>query len=245
MRATVRSLPDTSYTVSAICISSSNGTLHTETCYKLAGDKDLSMRSGAPALRFSTFFTAARFYPERGRGERGLLVTPPRRVGQRFDMANGMDTSMVHGKALIDSYDFRTFTEKNEYSNNAYLFQDSAKSNFVSVRRNKLLTELECHEDPSKQWGYATAQEIAMFTSVTGKKQKNKFNSPTKDTSSAKKIKTGSENQFEILAVEDPPEDDLGDIIVDDEEIRSKTSTPVPHVRPPPPITIDNVSQPA
>ncbi|GFX37022.1 hypothetical protein TNCV_1175221 [Trichonephila clavipes] len=145
----------------------------------------------------------------------------------------------------MDSYDFRSSTAKNEYANDAYLFQDLIKSNYSSVKRNELLTEMECHDELVKNWGYPTTQEIAMFTPVTGKKQKNKFDSPTKDTTSAKKIKTSSENQFEVLTVDDPPEDDIEDIIIDEEDVRSKTSTPIPHVRPPPPITIDNVTQPA
>ncbi|GFT04018.1 retrovirus-related Pol polyprotein from transposon 297 [Trichonephila clavipes] len=61
----------------------------------------------------------------------------------------------------------------------------------------------------------------------------------------SKKIKTSCGNQFEALGVDDLPGDDLGDISIDEEDARNETSTPIPRVRPPPPITIDNVSQPA
>ncbi|GFV07572.1 hypothetical protein TNCV_4940781 [Trichonephila clavipes] len=87
----------------------------------------------------------------------------------------------------IDSYDFGTPTEKNEFSHKAYMFLDSARSKFATVRKEELQIELDCHDVLMKEWGYATEKELAQFTPVISKKQKNKLSSPTKDSSSAKK----------------------------------------------------------
>ncbi|GFT55631.1 hypothetical protein TNCV_996211 [Trichonephila clavipes] len=144
----------------------------------------------------------------------------------------------------LDSYDFPSSTAKNEFANDAYLFQDLVKQNFATVRRNEILTDLECHDELVKKLGIRHHSRNRIVHPGYGKKQKNKFDSPTKETSSAKKIKTSCGNQFEALGV-DLPDDDIGDISIDEEDARNETSTPIPRVRPPPPITIDNVSQPA
>ncbi|GFR20051.1 RNA-directed DNA polymerase from mobile element jockey [Trichonephila clavata] len=52
-------------------------------------------------------------------------------------------------------------------------------------------------------------------------------------------------NQYQVLTVDDPPKDQQGNTPEDQMEIPSKSSTQVQKVRPPPPITIDNVAQPA
>ncbi|GFW01482.1 putative RNA-directed DNA polymerase from transposon X-element, partial [Trichonephila clavipes] len=120
-----------------------------------------------------------------------------------------------------------------------------ARSGYSTAKKAEMDVERECHDDLLRQWGVPTDQELAQFIPVVGKKQKNKIHSPSKDTSSAKKIKTSCENQYEILTVEDPPIDEQGNIIVDDMEIPNRASTLVPHVRAPLPIMIDNVAQPA
>ncbi|GFY18456.1 RNA-directed DNA polymerase from mobile element jockey [Trichonephila clavipes] len=90
--------------------------------------------------------------------------------------------------------------------------------------------------------------ETAAFTPVVNRKQKS--SSPRKETTASKKQKTEDvNNQFSLLEVEDIPEnfdeDNLNPLDDKMEKHPSRTSTPLPRRRPPPPITIDNVEHSA
>ncbi|GFT04831.1 hypothetical protein TNCV_2133781 [Trichonephila clavipes] len=143
----------------------------------------------------------------------------------------------------IDSYDFRAPSEMNQFSINAYSFLDEVRYRYSILKKEEYDAEQIVFDGLIKKWGYATTQKLDQFTPVANKKQKT--HSPSKDISSAKKIKTNCENQYEVLTVENLLMEEQKDITVDDVEIPSRTSTPVPHVNPPPPITIDNVTHPA
>ncbi|GFS59771.1 hypothetical protein TNCV_332261 [Trichonephila clavipes] len=118
----------------------------------------------------------------------------------------------------IDTYDFR--------------IQKRARINTRSKRTNSR-KKLE----PKK--------ELAEFVPVPSKKQKNKLHSPTKDDSSAKKPRTSVENKYEALTLEEPTTAQNDDEMEEEIIPASRTSTPIPKVRPPPPITIDGIAQPA
>ncbi|GFY77854.1 RNA-directed DNA polymerase from mobile element jockey [Trichonephila inaurata madagascariensis] len=145
----------------------------------------------------------------------------------------------------IDSYDFNTKTGKNQFSFEANQFLEETRARYLSLKKAEAAEISEGVNELAKQWGVPT-EELAQFTTVVIKKQKNKLLSPSKEDSLAKKIRTSCENRYEALTVEDPPIDQHGNIIVDDEDVTpSRSSTPIPKVRPPLPITIDGVDQPA
>ncbi|GFY71600.1 hypothetical protein TNIN_363571 [Trichonephila inaurata madagascariensis] len=133
----------------------------------------------------------------------------------------------------------------------AELFRDKVRADYDTAVDAELEETRRCHEAELEEakkcrdlqrakWGLPTSEELAEFIPVTGKKQK--IHSPAKDSSSAK-IRTGYENQFEVLTVEGPPAEDQNNLSDDDMDVR--VSTPVQHVRPPLPITIDNIEHPA
>ncbi|GFV86225.1 hypothetical protein TNCV_672221 [Trichonephila clavipes] len=148
----------------------------------------------------------------------------------------------------IDTYDFQTETGKNQYSFHAYQFQEEARSRSrsrYSLKEEERKTDEECHEHLMKQWGRPTEKELAEFVPVTTKKQKNKLHSPSKNNSSAKKLRTSVDNKYEVLTLEEPPTDQHDNEMEEEVIPASRTSTPIPKVRPPPPITIEGVAQPA
>ncbi|GFU59153.1 nucleic-acid-binding protein from transposon X-element [Trichonephila clavipes] len=145
----------------------------------------------------------------------------------------------------IDTYDFQTETGKNQYSFHAYQFQEEARTRYISLKEEERKTDEECHDHLLKQWGRPTEKELAEFVPVLSKKQKNKLHSPTKDDSSAKKPRTSVENKYEALTLEEPPTVQKDDEMEEEIIPASRTSTPIPKVRPPPPITIDGIAQPA
>ncbi|GFU30107.1 hypothetical protein TNCV_3263101 [Trichonephila clavipes] len=145
----------------------------------------------------------------------------------------------------IDTYDFQTETAKNQFCFHAYQFQEEARTRYISLKEDEFNAEKECHDDLLKQWGRPTEKELAEFVPVVTKKQKNKIHSPTKENSSAKKPRTSCDNKFEALTLEDPPTEQQDNEMEEDDVIPSRSSTPIPKVRPPPPITIDDIAQPA
>ncbi|GFY16029.1 nucleic-acid-binding protein from transposon X-element [Trichonephila clavipes] len=145
----------------------------------------------------------------------------------------------------IDTYDFQTETAKNQFCFHAYQFQEEARSCYISLKEDEFNAEKECHDDLLKQWGRPTEKELAEFVPVVTKKQKNKIHSPTKEYSSAKKPRTSCDNKFEALTLEDPPTEQQDNEMEEDDVTPSRSSTPIPKVRPPPPITIDDIAQPA
>ncbi|GFU12845.1 hypothetical protein TNCV_3574081 [Trichonephila clavipes] len=71
------------------------------------------------------------------------------------------------------------------------------------------------------------------------------MHSPTKEKSTAKKPRTSCDNKFEALTLEDPPTEQQDNEMLEDDVSPSRSSTPIPKVRPHPPITIDDIAQPA
>ncbi|GFU12796.1 hypothetical protein TNCV_5047461 [Trichonephila clavipes] len=69
------------------------------------------------------------------------------------------------------------------------------------------------------------------------------MHSPTKENSSAKKPRTSCDNKFEALTLEDPPTEQQDNEMLEDDVSPSRSSTPIPKVRPPPPITIAQPAQ--
>ncbi|GFY16025.1 hypothetical protein TNCV_340741 [Trichonephila clavipes] len=59
------------------------------------------------------------------------------------------------------------------------------------------------------------------------------------------KPRTSCDNKFEALTLEDPPTEQQDNEMEEDDVTPSRSSTPIPKVRPPPPITIDDIAQPA
>ncbi|GFQ76871.1 RNA-directed DNA polymerase from mobile element jockey [Trichonephila clavata] len=142
----------------------------------------------------------------------------------------------------IDTYDFQISTAKNQFSFVAYNMQEEIRSLYVSLKKTEMDMEKETHDDLLRQWGIITEKELAEFDPVTNKKQKNRPLSPVTDTTSAKKVKKDWDNQYQVLTVDDPPSDQQPDVQMD---APSRSSSPVQRIRPPPPITIDNVNHPA
>ncbi|GFU95888.1 nucleic-acid-binding protein from transposon X-element [Trichonephila clavipes] len=145
----------------------------------------------------------------------------------------------------IDTYEFHTETSKNQYSFQAYQLQEETRTRYISLKEEERKTDEECHDHLLKQWGRPTEKELAEFVPVPSKKQKNKLHSPTKDDSSAKKPRTSVENKYEALTLEEPTTAQNDDEMEEEIIPASRTSTPIPKVRPPPPITIDGIAQPA
>ncbi|GFQ69034.1 nucleic-acid-binding protein from transposon X-element [Trichonephila clavata] len=142
----------------------------------------------------------------------------------------------------IDTFDFQTPTAKNQFSFVAYNMQEEIRSLYISLKKTEMDMEKETHDELLKQWGVMTEKELAEFVPVTNKKQKNRPLSPITDTTSAKKVKTDWDNQYQVLTVDDPPNDQQPD---DQMDAPSRGPSPVQRIRPPPPITIDNVDHPA
>ncbi|GFV61276.1 nucleic-acid-binding protein from transposon X-element [Trichonephila clavipes] len=90
-------------------------------------------------------------------------------------------------------------------------------------------------------------RNCCFFIPVVNRKQKS--SSPRKDITVAKKQKTEDVNLFSLLGVEEIPEnlgeDNQNALDAEMEQHPSRTSTPLPRRRPPPPITIDNVEHSA
>ncbi|GFQ92306.1 hypothetical protein TNCT_674821 [Trichonephila clavata] len=141
----------------------------------------------------------------------------------------------------IDTFDFQTPTAKNQFSFVAYNMQEEIRSLYISLKKTEMDMEKKTHDELLKQWGIMTEKELAEFVPVTNKKQ-NRPLSPVTDTTSAKKVKTDWDNQYQVLTVDDPPNDQQPD---DQMDAPSRGPSPVQRIRPPPPITIDNVDHPA
>ncbi|GFY47188.1 nucleic-acid-binding protein from transposon X-element [Trichonephila inaurata madagascariensis] len=140
----------------------------------------------------------------------------------------------------LDSYYFDNLGSRNQYGVLLYSLLEQARSQYSALKDN------ECHLDVLKSWGRSAEGETPAFTPVVNRKQKS--SSPRKEATSSKKQKTDVSNQFSLLEMEEIPENfdqtenplDAGLI-----DHPSRTSTPRPRHRPPPPITIDNVEHTA
>ncbi|GFX63096.1 hypothetical protein TNCV_1859281 [Trichonephila clavipes] len=116
----------------------------------------------------------------------------------------------------IDTYEFHTETSKNQYSFQAYQLQEETRTRYISLKEEERKTDEECHDHLLKQWGRPTEKELAEFVPV-----------PTLTLEEPTTAQNDDEMEEEIIPTQ------------------SRTSTPIPKVRPPPPITIDGIAQPA
>ncbi|GFQ86423.1 hypothetical protein TNCT_416501 [Trichonephila clavata] len=146
----------------------------------------------------------------------------------------------------LPTYIFTDDTERNQYGIDLYTILNEARGLY---RASKLKEREE--DNIFRNWGFSSEQDVSLDFKTISRKTRIKSPSPPNDASSAKKQRITDQptcqNKYASLNVEDPPEDvnnanaDHSDMEQSDDPPRA--STPVQHIRPPPPITIDNVDQ--
>ncbi|GFQ97295.1 hypothetical protein TNCT_205361, partial [Trichonephila clavata] len=135
----------------------------------------------------------------------------------------------------------------NQYGIDLYTILNEARG----LYRASKLKEREEEDNIFRNWDFSSEQDVSLDFKTISRKTRIKSPSPPSDASSAKKQRTTDkpicQNKYSSLNVEDSPEDvnnanaDHSDMEQSDDPPRA--STPVQHIRPPPPITIDNVDQ--
>ncbi|GFV84264.1 nucleic-acid-binding protein from transposon X-element [Trichonephila clavipes] len=147
----------------------------------------------------------------------------------------------------VDSFQFENLGLRNQFGVLIYSLLEQARCQYAVMKNNEMKYDLESHNDILKQWGVSPQGETAAFTPVVNRKQKN--SSPRKEITTAKKQKIEDANLFTVLGVEELPENfgdnDENPLDAEMDQHPSRTSTPLPRRRRPPPITIDNVAQSA
>ncbi|GFT94709.1 nucleic-acid-binding protein from transposon X-element [Trichonephila clavipes] len=165
-----------------------------------------------------------------------------RNSAECFEFCNTIDAYSQD----VDGFHFANLGLRNQFGVLIYSLLEQARGQYAVLKRSEMKYEMEEHNDILKQWGVSPTGEAAAFTPVVNRKQKS--SSPRNDIAVAKKQKTEDRNMFSLLGVEELPDnfgEDQNPLDTDMEQHPSRTSTPLPRRRPPPPITIDNVEQSA